>query len=55
MIDNPDEGRMQNKFTIARLIKIFCLPLILLFSCVHVIEVDAMAETKEKVGFGLCK
>jgi hypothetical protein len=52
MIDNPDEGSMQNQFTITGLIRIFCLPLILLFLCVQAIEVKAMTETKEKVTVG---
>ena len=43
---------MQNKFTIAELIKIFCLPLILLVLCVQAIEGSAMAETKEKITVG---
>ena len=43
---------MQTQFTIARLKKILCLPLMLLFSCMQVIEVNAMAETKAKVTVG---
>jgi len=43
---------MQNKFTITGLIKIFCLPLMLLLLSVQAIEGNAMAETKEKITVG---
>lgn len=52
MIDNTNEETMKNQFTIAGLIKISCLPAILLFLCVQIIGVNAMAETKEKVTVG---
>lgn len=52
MIDNINEETMKNKFTIAGLMKIFCLPAILIFLCVQIIGANAMAETKEKVTVG---